>query len=232
MSRAYPISILAAAIALAAPIAVAEPGAGPAIAASAGDWLIAPENGDPGCHVTLGKEEVIGGNALALAPECAKALPALADGAAAWRFAPDGLVIADATRKAMFTFQETEWGTYATAGEPGTRLLLTKAPPGVNSVPNSKNLFGPWKLTDAGGAALCGIDFKDGPPPGGEESFGLSLEGECADGIKSMKLASWRIEEMSVVLYGMDGESLVFLPSDDGSWATSPDGPGLYLLKR
>lgn len=232
MPNVYRRAILAAGFALAASAAVAEPEAGAAVAGSAGDWLIAPENGDPGCHVTLGKEEVVGGNALTLSPECAKALPSLAEGGAAWRFAPDGLVIADGTRKALLTFQETEWGTYATAGEPGTRLLLTKAPSGVNSVPNAKNLFGGWKLADAAGKTLCALDLKDGPPPGGEESFGLSLIGQCADAIKSLKLASWRIEEMSVVLYGIDGESLVFLPGDDGSWGTSPDGPGPYRLKR
>ena len=35
------------------------------------DWLIAPEDGKPGCHVTLGTEATIGGNVITLSPECA-----------------------------------------------------------------------------------------------------------------------------------------------------------------
>lgn len=232
MPHAYGLWIFMAALVLAIPAARGAPEAGDILGGSVGHWLIAPENGDPGCHVMLEKAEVIGGNALTLAPECAANMPAFAEAAAAWRFAPDGLVIADATRKAILTFQETEWGTYATIGEPGTRVLLTKAPASVNSVPNAKNLFGAWSLSDAAGNALCSVDLKDGPPPGGEESFGLSLDAACADSIKALKLASWRIEEMSVVLYGTDGESLVFSPGENGAWGTAPDGPGPFLLRR
>lgn len=197
-----------------------------------GDWLIAPEDGRPGCHVTLGTQATIGGSLITLSPDCANALPQLAENAAAWRFAPDGLVIADATRKAILTFLGNEWGTYMTVGEPGSRLLLTKAPAGVNSVPNAANQFGAWTLKDAKGAALCTITFQDGPPPGGEESFGLALADGCAPAIAALKLASWKFEEMNLVLYGTDGDSLSLEGDGKGGWSGPQTTVGAVILTR
>jgi hypothetical protein len=197
-----------------------------------GDWLIAPEDGRPGCHVTLSTEATIGGSVITPSPECAKALPQLAEHAAAWRFAPDGLVIADATRKAILTFLGNEWGTYMTVGEPGARLLLTKAPPGVTSLPNAKNQFGAWMLKDARGTTLCAITFQDGPPPGGEESFGLTLADGCAETVAALRLASWRFEEMNLVLYGTDGESLSFQGDGKGGWSAAESAAGAVTLTK
>ena len=202
--------------------------------AMSGDWLVAPDDGRPGCHLKLGVEAAIGGYGIELAPGCGKALPQIAD-AAAWRLGSDGgLAFANALRKTILTFVESEDATYATAAEPGKRLLLVKAPDGVNAVTNARDVFGNWSVAGTAGKSVCNVIFSDRPPPGGEESYALSLQGTCEPRLAQSKLVSWRVEGLALMLYGTDGDSLTFEPDGKGGFVEQPrdDGRMLRLVRR
>lgn len=200
------------------------------ITATAGEWLVTPEDGSQGCRVNLGSSATIGGYEIDLDPSCGAAVPAIAD-AAAWRFAPDGgVAFADALRKTILTFTEQEDATLITAGEPGKRLQLLKAKPGITAAPNAKDLFGPWFMVRPTGESVCMISLSDKPPPAGQESYGLNVRSPCDAGVTKLKLVSWRIEGLSLMLLGSDGASLAFEPDGKGGYSKDAREGGKPLL--
>jgi hypothetical protein len=202
------------------------------VEATAGDWLLAPEDGRPGCRVQLRTNEAIGGYELRPSPSC-MGLRTMMVAVVAWRFdeANSGIAFTGPQRETIVSFAEKEDGTYASDGDPGEVLLLVKAPAGVTAVPNAKNIFGTWSVLKAGGGALCRITFAEDPPPGGEESYALKLDEACDASLTKLKLASWRIEGLNLMLYGTDGESLSFAPSDTGTFITDATPP-LMLVRQ
>ena len=188
-----------------------------AATAMAGDWLVAPEDGRNGCRVKLGTEAAIGGMAIEIGAACEKALPEIAD-AVAWRFSDGGLALADATHKTILTFAEGEDASWATAAEIGQRLLLTKAPPGVEAVPNANSLSGAWSVLGPAGKTICSLMLSGKPPPGSEANYGLTLAEGCHDRILKLKLGSWRVDGMAVMLFGTEGESLHFEADGKGGF--------------
>jgi hypothetical protein len=203
------------------------------VQATAGDWLLAPEDGRPGCRLQLRANEAAGGYELRPSPACLGVRTMMVT-AIAWRFdaATGGLAFSGPQGETLLAFTEKEDGTYATAGEPGDVLLLLKAPPGVTAVPNAASIFGSWSVLEKGGADLCRITFSDQPPPGGEESYALSLGDGCAARLADLKLASWRIEGLALMLYGTDGESLAFQPAAKGTFVADDAKPPLILVRR
>ncbi len=203
------------------------------VQATAGVWVLAPEDGRPGCRVQLRANEVIGGYELRPSPSCL-GLRTMMTTAVAWRFDPatGSLAFSGPQRETLVAFAEKEDGTYASAGEPGDVLLLLKAPPGVTSVPNARSIFGSWSLLEKGGADICRITFSDQPPAGGEESYALSLAEDCAAKLTNLKLASWRIEGLNLMLYGVDGDSFAFQPGAKGTFVADDAKPPLVLVRR
>lgn len=201
--------------------------------ATAGNWLLAPEDGSPGCRVQLRTTETIGGYELRPSPSCLAVRTVMAT-VVAWRFdeATSGIAFTGPERETVISFKENEDGSYSSSGEPGEVLLLLAAPPGVTAVPNAKNIFGTWTVLQGGGAAVCRVTFADTPPPGGEESYALTLADGCAPKLANLKLASWRIEGMNLMLYGTDGESFTFQPSDKGTFVADDAKPPLMLVRQ
>lgn len=220
MRRSITLAALAVTASLGvAPAVLADDVSAEVIASLAGDWLVAPDDGRTGCHITLQTDAAIGGYAVALNDDCAKSLPEIAD-AAAWRLSSGGLDFADATRKSILTFVEAEDATYATAAEPGKKLLLTKAPRSVNAVPTAKSLFGDWSVIGPVGKTICTLTLADKPPPGGEESYAVTISPDCRPRVVGMKLVSWKIENMKVMLYGAGGEGTGFVADGKGGYST------------
>jgi hypothetical protein len=203
------------------------------VKATAGDWLLAPEDGRPGCRVQLRTNEAIGGYELRQSPSCLGVRTMLMT-AIAWRFdqTNGGIAFSGPERETVIGFTEKEDGTYASDGAPGDVLLLIKAPAGVSAVPNARTIFGTWTALQSGGADLCRITFSDQPPPGGEESYALKLEDGCDETLTRLKLASWRIEGLNLMLYGTDGDSFTFAPGAKGTFVADDAKPPLMLVRR
>src|SRR6478736_4890114 len=112
--------------------------------AQAGTYLIAPEIGAPGCSITLGTGNAIGGYSLSGEENCSKSLPAFA-AAYSWNFDENGgVIIIDATRKVLARFVENEGSPLKTEGD--EPLLLIEAPEGVDRLPTVKSLAARWTL--------------------------------------------------------------------------------------
>lgn len=204
------------------------------VEATAGDWLLAPEDGRPGCRVRMRTNEVIGGYELRASPSCLGVRTMMLT-AVAWRFdaASGGLAFSGPERETLLAFTEKEDGTYATDGAPGDVLLLIKAPAGVEAVPNAANIFGEWAVMEGGGGAeVCRITFADTPPPGGEESYALKVSERCEAKLAALKLASWRIEGLNLMLYSPTGESFAFAPASKGTFIAADAKPPLMLVRR
>ncbi|WP_342360974.1 AprI/Inh family metalloprotease inhibitor [Terrarubrum flagellatum] len=229
MKRAAIIAQCVAVALIAAP-ATAQEISPDIIKATTGEWLFARRDGKPGCRIILSAEKTIGGYALTAPANCATRLPKIAE-AAAWRFdGKGGLALADATRKTIVTVTERQEGSFW-EGESGEArdLVMIKAPKGVEALPMAKALFGKWIMRRPGGPAICEATLLDKPPPGGEESFALTLSPTCDAAVKKLKLASWRIETLDLQLYGTDGEGLAFTPRADGNFSKSARAGGRPL---
>lgn len=203
------------------------------VKATAGNWLLAPEDGRPGCRVQLRSNEVIGGYEIRPSPSCLGVRTMMVT-VAAWRFDPTtgGLAFSGPQRETLLAFTEMEDGTYASADAAGDRLLLLKAPAGVTSIPNARAVFGSWSVLEEGGGEICSLTFSDQPPPGGEESYALSLAQGCDVKLANLKLVSWRIEGLNLMLYGSDGESFAFQPAAKGTFVAADAKPPLMLVRR
>lgn len=203
------------------------------VEATAGDWLLAPEDGRPGCRVQLRTKEVEGGYELRQSPAC-MGLRTMMVTAVAWRFeeSNSGIAFSGPQRETVVGFSEKEDGTYASDGEPGDVLLLMKAPAGVTAVPNAKTIFGTWTVLRSGGGDLCRVTFSDQPPEGGEESYALKLESGCDETLTRLKLASWRIEGLNLMLYGTEGDSFTFAPTGKGTFIADDAKPPLMLVRQ
>lgn len=193
------------------------------VEAMRGEWLIAPENGDQGCLVLLGAEQAIGGYAASEKVPCLDKSP-LHEKIHSWNFDGNGGVIfLNAERKVLLRLEEQEGGPYRTANGVQPVMLMAKMPQGVDRTPKAEELFGVWTIVKKNGEKICGLNLQDQPPPGGQESFAVTLAKDCDASIKKLKLASWRIEGFNLLLYGSDGESISFTPDGKGNF-NSEDG--------
>lgn len=197
---------------------------------SLGEWLAVTDDGRPGCRLRLEAERTISGWVAVPAPDCAARHPRLAD-VSAWTL-DNGIKLFDPTRKLVLHFEEDETTLLKTRAGTGPATLLVRAKPGVDRAPHAPSLFGAWAMRRPDGQSLCEITLLDSPPPGGEESFGLRTSAACDAAVKRLKLASWRVEDFAVMLYGEDGASLRFEPGPDGfEKAASEGGRPLQLVR-
>jgi hypothetical protein len=197
--RARQTALAAALAAFAWGAAAQEPSA-EIVKEQAGEWLVASDDGRPGCRVKLGTQKTIGGYVASAAPDCAAKVPRVAN-VAAWRFA-DGVTLADATRKPILVFGEDETTILKTRTGGPPAWYLTRAKQGVDRIPHASAVFGTWTMRRPNGPPLCTVTFSDKPPKAGEESYALTLDPACDPAIRKLKLGSWRIEDVSLMLYG------------------------------
>ena len=194
--------------------------------AQAGIWLLAPENGAPGCRLTFDKSQTSSGYALSGAQACKTTLPAVA-GAVAWNIGDDGsLFLADVTAKVLIRFQAEEGSPWES--EEGEPIWLLPALGDLDHVPTVANIAGSWQLQTPNGKAVCAITFsadtdKDGTPK-------MSPGSDCPADIAELKLSLWAMEGFGLVLLGNDGSSLSFDMRADGSFQKSDEEEGDPLL--
>lgn len=195
-----------------------------AVKARAGEWLVAPDDGRPGCRVRLKADTTVGGMAASPAADCASRIPILAD-VEAWHMA-GGITLSDAARKPVLVFTEDEPPVLKTRqGEPPVLKTRQGEPPayfmfkpnrGVDRAPHASAVFGTWQMRRPGGPNICTVAFRNRPPAGGQKGYALEIGPACDAAIRRLNLASWRIEDVSLVLYGSDGEGLRFAPTATG----------------
>lgn len=196
----------------------------------AGSWLVAPADGRPGCRITLATRTTIGGHGLTAAPDCAARLPLVAQ-AAAWS-PMEGLRLFDPTRRLLLQFRENEDASYS-AMEPDPGYVLTRAPDGVDRVPNARDAFGDWVMKRPDGEVVCRVSLLNRPPPGGQESFAVRVTAAgCQPGVLRLKLVSWRIEAPKLMLYGSDGGSLSFFLGPAGFNKDPAEGGRPLVMER
>lgn len=230
-----PVALFAGvALALAAPVSSsAEDDALDRVRAQAGTWLVAPDDGQPGCRVTLEVEPKPAGRVARAAPDCGARIANLRE-LATWSFAEGGVSLNDAAGRRLMLFREGEGGVLKTPGDGVPNHLMVQARPGVDRAPHAPAIFGTWTMQRPGGAAICTATFRDRPPAGGEESFALDLDPGCDPAVRKLKLVAWRVEEFALVLYGTEGASLRFEPLPGGAFTKdmAEGGLPLRLLRR
>lgn len=198
--------------------------------ALAGTWFLAPMNGQPGCRVTLQTTTAIGGYGLSLAPECPRLLPRLGE-VTAWN-PHDGLHLTNAARRNVLSFHESEDASYTTS-EPSPGYALLRAPETVTRLPMPREAFGAWMLKRPDGEVVCRVQLLNRPPQGGEESFAVRITAQgCQIAVTRLKLVSWRMEMLRLVLYGLDGASLRFVQTSSGFAKASEEGGRPLLMER
>lgn len=170
------------------------------VKAQAGEWLVAADDGRPGCRIRLKTDKTIGGMVAIPAADCAARIPILAN-VAAWHMS-GGVTLSDATRKPVLVFTEDETAILKTreGGPPAYYMVQPK--PGIDRLPHASAIFGTWQMRRPNGPPLCTVSFQDKSPKGGEESYALVLDSNCDPAIRKLKLGSWRIEDVSLMLYG------------------------------
>ena len=94
-----------------------------------GSWIVGKDGeGADVCTVKFNAPGVIGGFQL-IAPKTCKDAVTHWDDLYAWRLSPDGaIVMADATRRAVYVFRKLDPEVWATEGADWDRLLLRRAP--------------------------------------------------------------------------------------------------------
>ena len=193
--------------------------------ATVGKWLIASEDGTLGCHVTLEKGKTIGGRVVTEESPCG---PPWHDELAAWEFSDGGIVLRDATRKELITFQEQEGGPWKTPLDTSPVVYFVPEPGAMDRVPTIKSSVGTWVLTNQSGKALCQIELLDEPSSRLEEAKAMRLSKDCSAQVKKTKIDAWQIAEIQLVLVG--GEDWVYTMMPDKDGFVSDDGK--YRLKR
>ena len=195
--------------------------------AQTGRWLIAAPNGQPGCIVTLDSDRTIGGRVIRGVESCAQSLPLIAS-AAAWDLG-EGVVLRDATRKTVATFNEDDTAILTDRRQ---NLLMVPAVRGVDRLPHAEAVFGRWEIRRPGGAPMCLVTFTERTSQPGQDTRALTLASGCDGAIARLKLASWRIEGPHLVLYGPDGESLGFALTAEGFAKRKAEGGRPLLMQR
>lgn len=221
-----PLAIAAVALAL-APTARAAP-LPDFVKDNLGTWLVATDDGKPGCRVTLTSEAAGRAWRASPAPDCATRLPAVGR-AVAWTF-DGGVRLLGADGKVLLDFQEDETTMMKTSFEQKPVHYILKAKPGVERMPYAPDLAGAWVLRRPGGPTLCPLTLSKGAK---EEETELSVKTgtPCDAAVARLKLDSARAEDFSLMLYGKPETSLRLEPSGAESYAKAEGGRPLEMVR-
>jgi hypothetical protein len=219
-----PIALLAALFALLIHAPASAQVSDEIVDATAGLWLVASEDGLPGCRLTFLKSKTIGGYALKEEKPCAGPLH---DTVAAWAFGEGTIELRDATRKVMMSFEEQEGGPWRTPEGVTPRVYLIPEPGPRQSIPVASRLFETnWTLSDKKGKAPCGIKLSGRAIPD-QDSYALDISKDCSASVKKTRISSWQISEINLVFIGGEDWSYTMLLMPDGNFVTDD---GKYRL--
>ncbi|MDM9627379.1 AprI/Inh family metalloprotease inhibitor [Rhizobium sp. S152] len=187
--------------------------------ATVGEWLIASEDGSLGCYVTLEKGKTIGGRVVTEGKTCGAPWH---DAIAAWEFSDPGIVLRDATRKALIGFQEQEGGPWKTPLDVSPTVYFIPEPGSMDRVPTVKDAIGKWVLRDDKGKALCHMALLDVNSKRLDDAKTVELAKDCAASVKKTKVDAWQISEIELVIIG--GEDWVYTMTPEKDGFVSDDG--------
>jgi hypothetical protein len=197
--------------------------------AQLGEWLVVPDDGAPGCRVVLESAKAKGGRVARPASDCGSKLPALAK-ATTWSM-NGGVTLKDAAGVTILAFGEDETTLLKTAADRSPQYFMVQARPGVERAPSRAAMPGRWELRRPGGPTLCRLTLKIKPAES-ENDDPLAVEPGCDPAVARLKLATWRVEDFTLMLYGANDASLAFEPSRDGfDKAARERGKPLSLVK-
>jgi hypothetical protein len=193
--------------------------------ATVGKWLIASEDGSPGCRVTLSKDKTIGGYVLTEGSPCAAPWH---EEVFSWDFSEPGIVLRDATRKKIIGFQEEEGGPWKTPLDVSPVVYFIPDPGTIDHIPVAKDAIGQWVLTDKKGKALCHIDLLDQKSTRLDDAKGAELSKDCSPSVKKTKIDAWQISGIQLAIIG--GEDWIYKMMPETGGFVSDDGK--FHLKR
>lgn len=186
--------------------------------ATLGRWLIAGADGAPGCRIRLEKDATIGGRAVIEEGPCADPWH---DRIAAWDFTEGGLVLRDATRAPVITFEEQEGGPWRTPLDVSPTVYFIPDAGAMDRVPTVEAAVGDWVLKEAKGKPLCHLSLRGEADPAREGAQTLTLSRDCGPSLR--KVTAWEIAEIELVLIGGEDWVYSFLPDGEGGFV-SDDG--------
>ncbi|MDP4024659.1 AprI/Inh family metalloprotease inhibitor [Methylobacterium sp. NEAU 140] len=198
------------------------------IADSAGTWLVATDDGRPGCRVALAAERA--GKAWRATPDaaCAARLPAVAR-AVAWEY-QGGVRLLGPDGKVLLAFGEDETTLLKTAFETPPVHFMVRARAGVERAPHAPALVGAWALRRPGGPVLCPLTLTRGAKEG-ETELSLKTGTPCDPAVARLRLDTARVEDFTLMLYGKPETSLSFEPSGAESYAKTGGGKPLEMVR-
>lgn len=195
---------------------------------SVGEWLVATDDGRPGCRIVLGAEAAKGGWRATPASDCAARLPAVGR-AVAWLY-EGGVRLLDGGGATVLDFQEDETTLLKTRFETKPVHFLVRAKPGVERAPFAPDLVGAWVLRRPGGRPLCPLTLSR-DPKGGATELALRTGTPCDPAVARLRLNSARVEDDTLMLYGRPETSLRLEPSGPASFAKAEGGRPLEMAR-
>lgn len=195
---------------------------------SAGEWLIATDDGKPGCRITFAAKRRGKFWHAVPAAECAARLSAVGR-VVAWDYEA-GVRLFGSDGTPLLVFGEDETTIMKTGFETPPVHFLVKAPAGVERAPYAPMLTGAWMLRRPGGPALCTLALFKGPK---DEETGLTVKTDtpCDPAVARLRLDSARVEDFKLMLYGKPETALGFEPSGPDSYAKSDGGKPLEMIR-
>ncbi|MDO9415844.1 AprI/Inh family metalloprotease inhibitor [Pararhizobium sp.] len=221
--------VLAAALASAAPAFSQDIDPG-ILDAQTGDWLVASEDGSPGCVLKLSKEQAIGGYSVAGAEQCKGSVAGIAD-AAAWNFDGNGgIILIDPIRKVLMRFIENEGFPLRTEESAGPVFDMVPVIKGVDRLPVAAAIKGEWLMKRPSGEILCKISLGD--TRGEDENYPMKTAGACDTAVKKLDFSLWSASGLGITMMNTEGGSLSFVATPDGFDKAPEEGGKPLALVR
>ncbi len=199
--------------------------------AIAGPWLLAAEDADAACVITLSGTLQSGHHGVSGAGRCSGDLAAVAS-ATIWDLdAEGGLTFRNAQGKGLLRLAEDLDGQYYQPGVPkGSRVVLMAANEGSQRLIHVSDMTGEWEFQRPDGTPVCDVAFS-GKLLASSSSFrGLNMAGTCDPALRKLSLVKWHIEGALLVLVGSETADLTLVPKADGTFVKSAKEGGKPLV--
>lgn len=195
---------------------------------SVGEWLIATDDGKPGCNVSLSADRVGDHFKIAPSPDCASRLPTVSR-ATSWNY-DSGVRLFAADGSLLLEFAEDETTIMKTSFETPPVHFMVPAKSGVDHAPFAPALVGSWVLQRPGGPTLCPLVLnKDAQSE--DTELTVKTGSPCDGAVARLKLDSARVEDFTLMLYGKPETSLSFEPSGSESFIKTEAGKPLEMVR-
>ena len=221
--RRAPFLAAALTLLLGLPIQAAEPPL-PWTKPFTGAWTLSGlTDGAPYCRLMLGDQGVIGGANLDVSATCRRNFPL--EDVAAWTLRDRSIVLIDALRQAVLTFQPAADGSFRATLPGGVGISLDRGAP---AAPKSRKdlLDGTFTLSGPNNAAPCGFAVEALSANDGT----LEQAGDCPAVWKDRRWKNWSFRAGRLNLLAADGTVILALTPGDGfTFSTEMAGQTLFF---